>query len=688
MRSQILHFSALIPATLKKIPAVPALHLAFLACIIAFGIAIYSDTIDSPFIFDDESYIVNNPILRDPSFFSSPDKVYSLSNRMWTIKKQFNNRIAGHFSLWLNYTIHGLDVTGYHITNVFIHLMNSILIYILIIYILKTPFIRNNSSIDPSSAEIMAFLCALLFVAHPIQTQAVTYLSQRFTCLATLFYLLTFVLYTKARLVEYGLRSHMLYIFSLISAVIAMKTKEISFTLPIVLSLYEFMFLKDPIKKKIIYLTPFLLTMLIIPMTLLFSSISVPSMDNILKVSMETRDVSRVDYLFTQFSVIVTYISLFFLPLYQNIDYYYPIYNSFFLPQVFIPFIFLISIFLFALYLFSRSGKPSPHAWIYRIVSFGILYFFITISVESSVIPIKDVINEHRTYLPSFGVFLVFVSGIMLLKYRLHKPYDRVTIPITLAITIIFGIVAYERNSVWSSPISLWKDSVSKSYFKSRPHLNLGVSYLNAGELSAAIREFNVSLSMQPDFADAHNNLGWCYLKAGLIDKAEFHFRKSSILNPSLFEPHANLGFIYTKQGNYKNAEIAFLRALNLAPDKTNLYLDIGRIYESKGDSIKAIYEYRKATMISPNRVEPYDRLGQLYRNLGRLDDSIEAFQSSIRLKPEIASTHYNLGLSYKRQNRLANAASEFETALRLDRDYTDARKELDAIRQLDSMLH
>ncbi|MBI4690377.1 MAG: hypothetical protein HY754_08950 [Nitrospirae bacterium] len=233
--------------------------------------------------------------------------------------------------------------------------------------------------------------------------------------------------------------SWILYLASLLSAVLAMETKEIAFTLPIMISLYEFMFFTDSrftihgsrFKRRILYLMPILLTMLIVPMAIIDTT--KPVGDLISGVDEATRAkavISRLDYLFTEFRVIVTYIRLFFSPFNQNFDYDYPVYNSFLSPEVLLSFLFLLSIFGFGIYLFYRSrftihdarytihntpsmnyvSRVTHHAL--RLVAFGIFWFFITLSVESSIIPTQDMIYEHRLYLPSVGIIMAFGTAL------------------------------------------------------------------------------------------------------------------------------------------------------------------------------------------------------------------------------------------------------------------------------------
>jgi len=205
-----------------------------------------------------------------------------------------------------------------------------------------------------------------------------------------------------------------------------MKTKEIAFTLPATVVLYEFMFFKSSVRKRLIFLAIVALTLTIIPLSLLHSDKPLSAI--LSELSERTRiqtDMPRWHYLVTQMRVIVTYLRLVFLPVGQNLDYDYPIYHSLFTPQVFFSFLLLLAIVGSALYLLSasrsRHSGSSPRAVPYRLISFGIFWFFITLSVQSSIVPIVDVIFEHRVYSPSVGLFIAIITCVVTAAKGSHE---------------------------------------------------------------------------------------------------------------------------------------------------------------------------------------------------------------------------------------------------------------------------
>ncbi|MBI4412380.1 MAG: hypothetical protein HY541_07855, partial [Deltaproteobacteria bacterium] len=386
------------------------------------ALLVYSNTFSVPFHYDDQLNIVDNP------------QVHSLAD----FTDFLGSRSVGFLSFALNYAAGGLNVFGYHLVNLLIHVANGFLVYWLVVLLFQSviPAKAGIQSLRPGMdsrfrgndvfgrSGYVALTTALLFIVHPIQTQAVTYVVQRLASLMTLFYLLAVVCYLKWRLfgettdqgpgtrdqklqvtglfkrslvtghrsLVTGHWSRVWYVASLLSTLLAMKTKENSFTLPFMILLVEWVFFRPVRKKQWMALIPFLLTLLIVP----FSMGAAPGEE---QFAQQTMSLSRTDYLFTQFRVIVTYLRLLVLPINQNVDYGYPAYHSLFEPTVFASFLLLLSLFTPAVYLLFRpkSGTAPVQGNVQsstlnfelltlnfplRLVSFGILWFFITLSIE------------------------------------------------------------------------------------------------------------------------------------------------------------------------------------------------------------------------------------------------------------------------------------------------------------------
>jgi Tfp pilus assembly protein PilF len=382
----------------------------------------------------------------------------------------------------------------------------------------------------------------------------------------------------------------------------------------------------------------------------------------------------------TQFRVIVTYIRLLFIPINQNMDYDYPLYNTFFEPWVFFSFIFLLSIFAFAVYLFIRSRKTDN---VYGLLaSFGILWFFITLSVESSIIPIRDVIFEHRLYLPGVGAAVAFSSAAFYVFGLLEAKLSPLVAACVLIVVISLplGVAANQRNYVWGDAVTFWQDIVKKSPLKARGHNNLGEAYNERGQMDNGIEELEIALRLKPGYADAHTNLGIAYGKKGLLDKAEAELLEALKLLPNLAVARNNLGIVYARKGRLNRAIEEYKTALGLKPDFAEAHNNLGNVYYKEGRMDEAIEEYNEALRLTPSYAEAHNNLGNVYYKQGRMDEAIEEYNEALRLESDLIETHFNLGLAYKRKGLNKEALKEFEKVLEISPDNEKARKMLQSI--------
>ena len=313
-----------------------------LTIIILLGIIIYSNSFDCSFHFDDFRSIVLNTNIRNLSDLKT----------IWDFSP---SRPVAFLTFALNYHFNQLDVRYYHLVNLIIHLFTACLVWKLTLLIFSSPVLKD----DPvcKHKKVLAFFTALLFVSHPLATQSVTYIVQRMASLAAMFYLLSIALYMKARLSAKGdLSKTLLFIGSLVSAVLAMLTKENAFTLPFAIVLVEIFFLRTTklsINFKdyrvILLIAALLGTILIIPLKFSFSIFRpIPPMNGF------TYTITPFNYLFTQFSVIVKYIRLLFLPINQQLAYDFPVSTTFFEIRTLLSFVVLLSLIILAILCFKR----------------------------------------------------------------------------------------------------------------------------------------------------------------------------------------------------------------------------------------------------------------------------------------------------------------------------------------------
>jgi Tfp pilus assembly protein PilF len=606
---------------MNRISAKSSLYFPLL--VIAVGLLAYCNTFHVPFTFDDEFNIVNNHAIRDFRHL-----FYSHSGNQFP-----HTRIVGYLSLALNYHLHGLNVAGYHVFNLAVHIVNGLLVYHLVRLLFSAPGCADRTPTGSRlSDDVLALFAALLFVAHPVQTQAVTYVIQRLASLATLFYLLSLVSYLKARLLQTEepkrrLNAAAYHLLAIFSAVLAMKTKEIAFTLPVMVVCCELIFFRGPLVRRLLGLLPMALTMLVIPLTLLRSGTGPQGLiSEVGEVTRVMTPISRMDYLLTQFRVIVTYLRLLFLPVGQRVDYDYPLFHSLFAPQVLASMILLLTLagiagtLLFRTWRHQKVEQGTP-----RLAAFCILWFFITLSVESSIIPIADVIFEHRLYLSAVG-FCILVP----LLISTYLP--RGALALLTCLVVLLGGATFSRNLLWGDEVRLWQDNQVKSPDKGRVYIHLGKAYRKSDRNDLAIKSYNQWLAKEPNDPEAYTNRGNAYRNLGLSDLALADYN----------------------------------HAIALAPDFGLPYFNRATLYLERREFSSAVADYLRAQSLDPGLERRYGNLGYAYAELGMHDKAIEAYTLEIARNPGSGETYFNRSIAYKRRGMTAEAARDLQEARRL----------------------
>ncbi|WP_049768561.1 tetratricopeptide repeat protein [Anaeromyxobacter sp. Fw109-5] len=594
-------------------------HWLPLLAVTVLGLLSYSNSFGAAFVFDDVPSIVENVLIRDLRHYLPGGGTYAAAP----------NRYLGYLSFALNYAAGGLDPAGYHVVNLCVHLANALLVYALAILTFRTPGVRDSKL--AGSSRIVAFAAAALFVAHPLQTNAVTYVVQRFASLATMFYLLAVVLYAWWRLRQ---ETHPLapawsaasYGLVLASVVAAMRTKEIAFTLPLAIAGYELVFFGPLRKKTALALAPILATLAIIPLTMLGVTADVGAAVQRLEGATRNSELSRVEYLMTQLPVVASYLRLLIAPVGLTFDHDVPIARSLLEPRVLLGLVVVGGLLAVAAHLLWRSrpgaaGRLDPSG---RVVGFGILWFFLALSVESSVIPIRDVMFEHRVYLPSAGLFIGAVTAALWLARRYSVP-DRVTVATAAVLAIALGAATFARNLVWQDELALWGDAVAKAPNKTRPHTNYAHALRKLGRDEEALEHFRAVVRISPDHVDGMNNLAVHLERLGRTDEA---------------------------------AQWLEL-ALRSKPDHAETYVNLGRLLLVEGRAPEAAALSQRAIELDPGYRDAYANLSGALNSLGRPDETLRLLESAPQVVQASPEARFNLGVAHVLLGNAAGASAQ-----------------------------
>ncbi len=605
--------------------------------ICALGIAAYSNTFLSSFHFDDKTSIVENPAIRDPS--SLRDIFYYSATRFIT-----------YFSFALNYRLGGLDVLGYHLVNLVIHLAAALMVWLLARQVLRSPALGGTHSAKQSS--ILPLFAALIFVLHPVQTQAVTYVAQRAASLATLFYLLSLYLYGHARTSQFGDKGKTttagLFLGALVTGLLGVFSKETALTLPFAIILYEVLFYREEEKTRWGFIVAIVVAVAAIPLFLISKGIVASAVEGA---------IPRAEYMLTQPSVWLTYLGLFVLPVGQNLDYDFAISRSFFELPTLLSVAALVLIAFIGFKLFRTR----------RVLSFGIFWFFLTLLPESSILPLPDVIYEHRLYLPMVGlsVFSAF------LIYELTKRW-KPTAVLTLLVAIVgsLGLATYERNKVWLDEITLWSDVVKKSPKKARGYVNLGRAYSDRGQLTLANDILARAQAIDPSRVDVYGSRADVLVRQGQPDAAIEECNRLLAVGGGHTRQMARIyyyrGTTYLMKNRLDSALADFNTSISLDPNYPATYFSRGLLQSRLGDSQKAIEDYSRSLTLDSHYARALNNRGVIYKDRGQLDKALADFENAIRAQADFAQPYFNRGLVMSMRGQFDQAISDLSTFINL----------------------
>jgi Tfp pilus assembly protein PilF len=528
-------------------------------------------------MFDDWRHIEANPHIRITSLDWQSLKKAAFDSPLRT-------RPVANASLALNYYFHQYALPGYHLVNLVIHVLAGIILY----FLFKTTLALPNQRQQFGVSAWLPFGAALIWVAHPLHIQSVTYIIQRMNSMGAMFYILALLLYVKARLaVNHGWK-FFLFSSTVGAAILALGTKENTATLPLFILLYEWFFLQDLdgtwLRKRVLPIAGVGLILALVA-TLYLGVHPI----NAIKASYGIRDFTMYQRVLTEFRVVVFYISLLFWPYpgRLNLDHDFILSTSLSTPlTTSLSIATLATLFLAAVMLARKQ----------RLVSFSILWFLGNLVIESSVYGI-EIVFEHRTYLPSMMVALCVVT---LTSRLLDKAWLQVAVGVM--VVVVFSVWTYQRNMVWLDEVLLRRDSVAKSPNKPRAHAILANALERNKEFHEAAVYYKKALRLNPGNADqVHYNLGNVMLQLNKLDDAVHQFRAAVNLNPDINLYRLNLAYALAKQGSQSEAEEQLQELLRLHPDDARGHNNYGILLLNQGRLDLAIYHFREAIRIKTN---------------------------------------------------------------------------------------
>lgn len=534
--------------------------------IIILGFTIYLNSLRGEFIWDDAAFVKNNVYIKD---WSNIIPVFTRDSGAGSSVVLNFYRPLQLFTYIIDYSLWGLNVFGYHLTNVVLHILVALTVYRLIMLIF--------GSIP------LSFFTAVLFVVHPIHTEAVSYISGRGDLLSALFILLCLIFYIKnTQALKLGST-----IIMVSSYILALFSKENALVVIPLLLLYHYVF-RQKIKWR--FFLPFLVVSFIY---LLVRFVKLKSFFFGLVVTAK-----RIPGFF---SALANYFKILLLPINLHMDYG----NKFFSiiePQV------LFGLVASCLLLFLAFRKRDSN----RLVVFAVFWFFIALLPTTSIYPIGAFyMAEHWLYLPSIGFFLILGRGLVFLYEK--KNYSFIALGLLICLLFSYTYLTVKQNNYWKSGLEIYKRTLEYTPNSYMAHTNLGDRYLNSGNKTEAIKE---------------------YLKA--VNS-----------NPRFLLSYFKLGELYFENGDQEAGEKMFLKAIETNPSRAETYYYLGNVYYSFDKIERSIGFLKKAIDLDPAYLAAYNDLASNYAQKGNLVEAIKLWNKCIKLEPDFMVAHFNLSVFY-----------------------------------------
>ncbi len=619
----------------------------------------YSNSLRNGFVFDDVTIVKENNAIR--SLRNIPEMSAS---DYWGEQSREGTGLYRPLTLLtfaINYHFSELHPFSYHLTNLLIHCMNSILLF----FLFHLLFGSTRG----------AFLAAAIFAVHPVHTEAVTGIVGRAELLAFFFVFISLILFCSARSVRGSrIRAFLLFIGSLLSFFLALLSKETAIALPFILFFILIHkerresgsnVLRTILRSRwellavfVVYVFYFLIRALVFGNPL--GSSKPLMLDNPLAYLPFIQRWLGASFVFFK------YLWLLVFPFHLSADYSYnqiPVESAKFSIIGSLSFLLLLSLIVFVVFLFKRrSDFFIPLAF----------YCSSMLVLSNLFILTGTIMAERLLYLPSAG-FCIFLGilfspdGGPLLKGVGRNRYFW----LIFALITLFAIPrTLFRNHDWKNEENLFKKTVETSPMSAKAHNNLGNLLLDKGDLVGAERELRSALKIYPDYSVALSNLGTIFERKGLLGNAIQLYKKASRLDPEYAIAYSNLGNALYADGDLRGALTAYRQAIAISPHYSDAFYNLGTALALQGEYDGAVYHFRRALEIDPDYVQAENNLGMALKAAGRKREAEAAFLRALALSPSFHQPLFNLGKLYLEEGNADEAVFFLERARKEKRDH------------------
>ena len=616
--------------------------------LIAATLAVYWKITNHEFInYDDGLYVTEN---------SHVQAGLTFKNIKWAFT-------TGHAANWhpvtwlshmLDYELYGLNPMGHHWMNLQIHIINSILLFI----VLKMM----------TGAVWKSAFVAALFALHPLHVESVAWISERKDVLSTFFWILS--MWAYVRYVKQSDKKR--YFLLILFFILGLMSKPMLVTLPFALLLLDFWPLSrfqsstkgyyDFNHKTIAGLIWEKLPLFLLTTVSILVTFFVQQEGGAVK-SLEAFPLTLrfANALFAYLS----YLGKTIWPQNLALIYPYPSISIFWQIILLLPALICISV------LVIKSARGFPYlatGWLWYLGTLVPVIGLIQIGYQS--------MADRYTYIPLIGIFIIFSWGMQDIFPRRQNKKILLALIASLTITS-FMVCTWFQVCYWQNSTVLLKHTINVTHNNSMAHYVFGLALEQQGKLDEAVLQYNEALYIKPEFARAHNVLGAAFLRNGKLKKAIYHFNEAVNINPNYAKAHNNLAIALLTKGKFEEAVFHYKKALKINPKDEYTRKNLANFLSNQGRIDEALEHYNKALVINPEDWDAHCKLGGILEKHGKFNKAMRHFAEVIRINPGYAPAYNEIGIILAQKGKLQKSNTFFLKAIQLKPDYKEARNNL-----------
>jgi tetratricopeptide (TPR) repeat protein len=585
---------------------------------------------------DDNRYVIENKYIQD----LNPESAL----KMFTIYYDGHYHPLTLLSLAMDYKTGGLNPKTYHITSLFLHLVNVILVFGFV-YLL---FNKKNL--------LVPLIVSLLFGISTMNVESVAWISERKNLLYSLFFfasLIAYLKYLEVHKKRYYVLSIVLFLFSILS-------KSMAISLAAMLILIDLFYKRNVWNRKVIFeKLPFFLLAIAFGVVAVFA-----------QKSSWGEDLSQIHYSFFERILFggyafILYLFKMIIPIRMSGFYPYPEFSGFRVILYIICTLAASGMFVLAVYFFRK----------YQAFSFGFLFFCINIFLLLKIfeVPAGDYIMADRYgYIPSVGIFILLGAGLKIMMDR-NSRFRHTGLTLLIVYTMFISLQTFNRISIWKEDITFYSDIISKFPEAEVAYTNRGAIRKEKRELQGALSDFNKAIQLGKRDYKSYSNRGAVYLDLQEYSSALTDYQQAIKLKSDQPQVLADYGFALMRTGNFKEAIESFNKSLSIKNFNPECYVNRGTAQYNIGDFNGAISDYNTAIQQNSEYVNAYFNRGLSKIMVNDLNGAINDFMITLKLDPRHVEAWSNMGVAWSRLNNIDKAMECYAEAIRLKPAYFEA---------------